>query len=112
MAALGMHGTGGAFIPMLRLLRDLRPCVGQSSQGAALLRVLALALGLCLGAAALQHGIEPKRAPSIETGLPRCRCIGRCFRGVAPHWLYKKIKNLISEQLSGSEVNTPFQTVT
>jgi len=30
----------------------------------------------------------------------------------APHWLYKKIKNLISGQLSGSEVNTPFQTVT
>ena len=28
------------------------------------------------------------------------------------HWLYKKIKNLISGQLSGSEVNTPFQTVT
>jgi hypothetical protein len=30
----------------------------------------------------------------------------------SPHWLYKKIKNLISGQLSGSEVNTPFQTVT
>jgi hypothetical protein len=31
---------------------------------------------------------------------------------LTPHWLYKKIKNLISGQLSGSEVNTPFQTVT
>ena len=32
--------------------------------------------------------------------------------GYSPHWLYKKIKNLISGQLSGSEVNIPFQTVT